>query len=114
MKKIILIMLIGFGAYQTYLSRDDVSRVAVESHNEVIMYSLTTCGYCKQKGKELHTEGIKFKEYYIDTDSNKLKELNEKLSRAGYKPRSYGTPIMDVHGVMLPNNPPLNKIKKHL
>ena len=114
MKKLILIALIGFGAYQTYLSQDGVNRVAVESHNEVIMYSLTTCGFCKQKANELHAEGIKFKEYYIDTNSIKQKELNEKLSRAGYKPRSYGTPIMDVHGVILPNNPSLNKIKKYL
>ena len=38
-------------------------------------------------------------------------ELNTKLSHAGFKPKSYGTPILDVHGIMLPNNPKLSLIK---
>ncbi len=114
MKKLMLIALLGFGAYQTYVTRDGAYRLSGEPHDQVIMYSLTTCGYCKQKAKELRAEGIKFQEYYIDKDSLKQKELNEKLSEAGFKPQSYGTPIMDVHGVILPNNPPLEKIKKYL
>jgi len=40
-----------------------------------------------------------------------LSELNEKLTRAGFKPENYGTPVFDGHGVMLPNNPEMTLIK---
>jgi len=113
MKKLIILALIVFGAFKVYSDRgaDELSRVA-GSHEEVIMYSLTTCGFCKQKARELRQEGIAFTEYYIDKDVKRRKELNSKLSQAGYKPKSYGTPIMDVHGVVMPNNPSLTEIKQ--
>jgi hypothetical protein len=41
-------------------------------------------------------------------------ELNAKLEQAGYPPRTYGTPIMDVHGWVLPNNPSLDVIKQYM
>jgi hypothetical protein len=37
-----------------------------ESHNQLIMYSLTRCGICKQKAKVLRKENIAFTEYFID------------------------------------------------
>jgi len=112
MKKIIILGLIAFGAFQWYNnSNNSLARSYGEPHNELIMYSLTTCGFCKQKVKELKEENIVFTEYFIDTDSNKMQELNEKLTRAGFKPKSYGTPIFDAHGVMLPNNPEMALIK---
>ena len=79
-----------------------------------IMYSLTTCGYCKTKREELHKNNISFTEYFIDKDNARQEELNQKLAKAGFQPRGYGTPIFDVYGVMLPNNPPLKKIVKHI
>ena len=84
------------------------------AHHEVIMYSLTTCGFCKARARELHAEGVAFKEYYIDRDTMRRNELNAKLEQAGYPPRTYGTPIMDVHGWVLPNNPSLDVIKEYM
>lgn len=78
------------------------------------MYSLTTCGYCKQKGRELQAAGIAYTEYFIDQDGARRAELNQKLERAGLPPQRYGTPILDVHGRMLPNNPSLAVIKAQL
>ncbi len=114
MNKIIILSLIAFGAYQLYSNNSDMSASYGEPHDELIMYSLTTCGYCKQKVKELKRENIVFKEYYIDKDKKKMEELNSKLTKAGFKPKSYGTPIFDVHGVMLPNNPKMSLIKSTL
>lgn len=112
MKKLLVLFLISYAAYQVFgRSSGDVAGV-VAVHDEVIMYSLTTCGFCKQKARVLKQEGIVFTEYYIDKESRRRKELNSKLSQAGYPPKSYGTPIMDVHGVILPNNPSLAKIKQ--
>jgi glutaredoxin len=104
-----------YGGFQWYINDyNDVAASYGETHNELIMYSLTTCGFCKQKVKELNKENIAFKEYFIDTDKKRMDELNAKLKKAGFKQRSYGTPLFDVHGVMVLNNPSMDKIKKHL
>ena len=112
-KLIILLMLVG--AYQLWSRFDDepAKRIAIP-HDDIIMYSLTTCGFCKQKGRELDQAGIRYKEYFIDKDANRRNELTNKLQQAGFEPRAWGTPIMDIKGVILPNNPSLKEIQKHL
>jgi len=115
MKKLIFFILVIYGAYNWYTSKNtSMSGSYGEPHNKIIMYSLTTCGFCKQKVKELHNENIVFTEYFIDEDRKQMNELNAKLSKAGFEPKRYGTPIFDVHGVMLPNNPDISVIKRHL
>ena len=108
-------LVISYGVFHWYTdSNHHLSGRYGEPHNELIMYSLTTCGFCKQKAKELKSENIVFKEYLIDKDNKRLNELNTKLSKAGFKPKQYGTPIFDVHGVMLLNNPEMSLIKSKL
>jgi glutaredoxin len=85
-----------------------------ERHNEVIMYSLTTCGHCKTMARQLNDAGIAFSERVIDRDAGARKELTDKLERAGLEPRGYGAPIMDIRGTLLLNNPGLAVVKKHL
>jgi glutaredoxin len=113
-KKLLLILLV-VAVYQGWKqagSGSENARVAV--HQAVIMYSLTTCGYCKARGRELEAAGIPFREYYIDKDRERRDELQAKLQQAGYPPRGYGTPIMDVHGWVLPNNPSLERIRDYM
>jgi hypothetical protein len=115
MKKLILLLVI-FGAYKLwghFHEKDPIQRLAVV-HDEVIMYSLTTCGYCKLKARELDDAGISYQEYFIDKDGKRRDELTAKLQHAGFAPRNWGTPILDVKGVMLPNNPSLKKIQGSL
>jgi len=114
MKKLLLILLVGVGFFQWYTRHSVTTGHHGAPHDQVIMYSLTTCGYCKEKAEQLRAEGIRFTEYYIDEDASRLNELNGKLSQAGFPPQGYGTPILDVHGAMLPNNPSLTEIKKHM
>ena len=110
--KIFFALLIALGVYNWYNADADVelSGYTGVSHQKLIMYSLTTCGYCKQKVKELNSAGIPFTEYFIDKDANKRKELYEKMARAGFPAQGYGTPLFDAYGHMLPNNPSLAKI----
>ncbi len=84
------------------------------SNAGVIMYSLTTCGYCTQKRAQLHAKGIPFVEYFIDKDLARQQELFEKLQASGYRGGGIGTPTFEVNGQMLPNNPSLATIIKHL
>ena len=80
----------------------------------VIMYSLTTCGFCNQKREQLRAEGIPFTEYFVDTDQNAYQELIEKLAATGMRGGGIGTPTFDVNGKMLMNNPSLDTIRKYL
>jgi glutaredoxin len=81
---------------------------------QVVMYSLTTCVYCNEKRAQLRARGIPFTEYFIDTDAARQKELFEKLLVAGYRGGGIGTPTFEVNGKMLPNNPSLATIIKHI
>jgi glutaredoxin len=115
-KKFLIFAAILFAAY-TWQKRVTVpSTVSSKytNHNEVIMYSLTTCGHCKLMAGELQNANIAFTEKFIDTDANAMAELKQKLADAGLAPRSYGTPIMDVHGTMMPDNPGLAAVRKRL
>jgi glutaredoxin len=111
----VLLAIMAVIAYQIYVG-SSYEKIPTYSQGDsnVIMYSLTTCGYCNKKREELHKNNISFTEYFIDKDNARQEELNQKLAKAGFQPRGYGTPIFDVYGVMLPNNPPLNKILKHI
>lgn len=116
MNKWILIAFISYGAFSWYQNNDDTANVFSygEPHNELIMYSLTTCGYCKQKVKQLNQEKIAFTEYFIDVDLKRRNELYAKLEKSGYPSGSIGTPTFDVHGSMVPNNPNMSVIKSVL
>lgn len=115
MRKLLIFILVmaAYGAWDQYHKAQPVAAVAV-AHDAVIMYSLTTCGYCKQKRRELEAAGIAFTEYFIDKDADRRNELNLKMEQSGLPPRRYGTPILDVHGTMLPNNPSLETIRRHI
>ena len=80
----------------------------------VVMYSLTTCGYCNAKRAELNARGIPFVEYFIDKEPDRQRELFEKLLVSGYRGGGIGTPTFEVNGKMLPNNPSLDTIIKNL
>ncbi len=109
--KYILILLIAIGGYHWYSNSSYSSKgFTGQAHNRLIMYSLTTCGFCKQKAKDLRSEGISFVEYFIDKDRYRQEELYNKLAKSGYPPKTYGMPTFDAYGYMLPNNPSISKI----
>ena len=115
MKKVLIFIAVGIGMLYWYTHREQAYGLGSNTpHNEVIMYSLTTCGYCKQKARELRADAIEFTEYFIDRDSSKRQELSTKMANAGYTGGNYPVPILDVHGVMLPGNPTLDTIRRYL
>jgi len=81
--------------------------------NDLVMYSLTTCGYCAQKRAQFDALGVQYIEVFIDTDEGARLALMTKLDAIGYRDRGVGTPTIEINGTMLPNNPSLDEIAKH-
>ena len=115
-KFILLLVAVGAGVVVTTAMRSgpDQAALGAQAQARVVMYSLTTCGYCNVKRAELKAHGIPFVEHFIDQDKGAQRELFEKLLKAGYQGRGVGTPTFEVNGTMLPNNPSLKTIRKHL
>lgn len=117
---VVLLLAIGAGFAFVSITREEPSRPAPVDglqpyqQAQVIMYSLTTCGYCTQKRAQLRAAGIQFVEYFVDSDPARMQELTAKLTHAGYRGGAIGTPTFDVNGRMLLNNPSLETIRKHL
>jgi len=109
MKKFLLVLVVAFGAWHWYSQRP--TGFSGQSHNQVIMYSLTTCGYCAQRRKDLVQAGIPFVEHFLDRDANRRDEFERKLTTAGIPPQTIGTPSFDIYGHMLINNPSMEKIR---
>ncbi len=120
MGKILKLMLVGAGLYLAiHLNGGFVAfekNIAGElaSGNQVVMYSLTTCAYCKQKRQWLTSAGIPFAEYFVDTDQAKSEELNELLASRQVPPGGIGMPIFLVNGDLLVNNPQTSEIRRRL
>jgi hypothetical protein len=90
------------------------SRYKSYGHSDegLVMYSLTTCGNCMLKARQLKARGVRFDEYFIDQNKARDVEMWDKLRRAGYSRQSIGTPVFDAGGFMLPDNPSLDSIDK--
>jgi len=82
--------------------------------NEIVMYSLTTCGYCTQKREELKRERVHFTEYFIDKDRAKNDEMRKKLSAVGDNRNYITVPVFDVYGYMMVGNPSMQVIQSYI
>jgi hypothetical protein len=64
--------------------------------------------------RELTRRNIPFVEYFVDAEPGRQRELTSKLEHAGFRPGAIGTPILEVNGVMLPNNPSIRAVLRQL
>ena len=113
MWKWILVIAVGFGAWQMLGKGGSAEfRAYGSSDAGIVMYSLRTCGNCIVKARELRENGIAFTEYFMDEDAKRESELVDKMGRAGFAPKAFGTPVLDVGGIMLPDNPSVETILK--
>jgi glutaredoxin len=116
LRTVLIVIAVGVGVAVSGIMRPAAEKAPLEQYARarIVMYSLTTCGYCNMKRAELKRHGIPFVEYFLDKDPARKRELFEKLIRAGYQGQGIGTPTFEVNGTMLPNNPSLATIRKHL
>ena len=83
------------------------------ARDRIVMYSLTTCGYCDQKRAQFDALGVRYREVFIDTDRAAGEAMWAKLRASGWTGGGVGTPTLEVNGVMLPNNPSLAAMSRH-
>ncbi|MDQ8022508.1 MAG: DUF805 domain-containing protein [Moraxellaceae bacterium] len=84
------------------------------SKDKLVMYSLSTCPYCAEKRQQFRAAGVRFTEYFIDTDERASQEFTDRLRAHGVPSGSIGLPTIEINGVLLPNNPSLSKIGQHI
>lgn len=105
---------IWYGTAHDMKAVPDASSQIQKADNSVIMYSLTTCGRCTMKRRELKAAGIPFEEYFIDQDRAAADKLTRKLIAAGGRGGSIGTPVFEINGKIIQGNPPLRDLQKLL
>jgi len=108
----LLLAVVGYGFIGPSRETATAPQAGTYEGARIVMYSMTTCGYCNLKRAELQARGIPFVEYFVDKDAVRRDELFEKLRAVGHA-GGVGTPTFEVNGKMLPNNPPLDTILRH-
>lgn len=75
------------------------SSTAGGSGGEVIVYSASWCGVCKQAKRLLSSLNVRFVEKDIEASRSAAEELAAKARSAGFQPG--GVPVIDVGGTIL-------------
>ena len=82
-------------------------------NDEIIMYSLSYCKFCKSLSDELNNSGIEFDEYYVDKDKTKRDKLTQTLIKNKIPGGSIKMPVVDLGVVILTNRPSFSEIKSY-
>jgi glutaredoxin len=67
--------------------------------SDVVLYSTTWCGYCRQAREYLKKKGVSYTERDIEKDEGAVEELGKKAVAAGVRPQ--GVPVIDVRGKLI-------------
>lgn len=62
--------------------------------NKVIVYSTSTCPYCKMAKEYLKEKGVKYDEYDVSEDQEKSEEMVKKSGQMG-------VPVLDINGTII-------------
>lgn len=94
-------------------SRASIEKMVAEQEHEVIMYSLTTCGYCTAKRKEFDRYGVKYTEHFLDRDRAIVHQVSRKLALLGNTTGNVGTPLFEINGQLIQGNPPIQTLAQY-
>ncbi len=81
--------------------------------NVVVMYALRDCDVCEQTRVWLEEQPFQFSEEVLN-DPRMMIELRARLDAQGYAGEDVQLPVVEVNGVLLPNNPSRDAIRRKL
>lgn len=67
--------------------------------SDVVLYSTSWCGYCRQTRQYLKSKKVAFVERDVEKDQGAAEELSRKAVAAGVRPQ--GVPVIDVRGKLI-------------
>lgn len=67
--------------------------------SDVVLYSTSWCGYCRQTREYLKKKKVAFVERDVEKDEGAAEELSRKAVAAGVRPQ--GVPVLDVRGKLI-------------
>lgn len=118
-----MIFLVGIALFMVFMgpiktltggpTEAEIEQMVSAQQHQVIMYSLTTCGYCTAKRKEFQERGVKFTEYFLDKDQQAAHQASTKLAMQGFENGNIGTPLFEINGRMITGNPPIEELARH-
>lgn len=80
-------------------TRVGTSSISAGTGGEVVIYTTSWCGVCKQAKRLLKSLGVRFVEKDIEGSRSAAEELAAKAQRANIQPG--GVPVIDVGGILL-------------
>lgn len=98
MKKILLALLIGFGAYQAW-ERRSPELTPLYDEPYVAVYGRDRCGWTQKMLRGLDDAGIDY-EYFSVDERSVSDDLHARMRQDGLQTRRYNLPVVDVSGRM--------------
>ena len=109
MKKLIILIVIGFGAFQAwgkYGPSNNVEPIFTEPY--VAVYGRNSCGWTKKMLKDLKSSNINYRYFEVD-EKSVANNLHKRMENSGISTRRYNLPVVDVNG-SLSIRPKFNKV----
>lgn len=91
---------------------DELPEVAVTyaSNNRVDIYVTAGCSDCDEMRGWLSANGLHYTLYSVDSDQHAAERLHSIIPGGG----SIQLPVLEVNGRVLPGNPPISEVHRHL
>ncbi len=88
--KLLIVLTVAFFIYQKWGVTDAAAELNQQHGSDVIMYSTSSCGYCKKARVMLNMQGVKYK----DLDIGKSAAANAEFKSLG----GQGVPVFLIQG----------------
>ena len=96
MKKLIILAVLAFGAYQVWVKYGD-SVQPIYDEPYIAVYGRDSCGFTQRTLSEIRASGANYHYFSVD-DRNVADTLHARMESAGISTRRYNLPVVDVNG----------------
>jgi glutaredoxin len=118
--KFVLILMICAGLFiyrhPDVLHNDNSYQASAQNNQKdmVYMYGASYCGTCKAVAHDMTAAGVPFVEYYVDQDTARKSELDNRMRQANAAGGRIGLPVLFIKNTMLMGRQPVSTIQAAL